>query len=155
MLDASEKLNYSSKLTDKVKAIEPDTATATRFHNLINKPEQYSLIEEDLKNLDAFLEERNIKLFVLYDQLDNLVKVSPERWKKIVSPLVDYWWRSARFQNIFAKIFIRTDLIPQISGTNTERLKDRITKIEWSKEEVYSYFFKQVFINLQKPSSLS
>jgi cellulose biosynthesis protein BcsQ len=111
MLDASEKLNYSSKLTDKVKAIEPDTATATRFHNLINQPEQYSLIEEDLKNLDSFLENKNIKLFVLYDQLDNLVKVSPERWKKIVSPLVDYWWRSARFQNIFAKVFIRTDLI--------------------------------------------
>lgn len=154
MLDASEKLNYSSKLTDKVKAIEPDTATATRFHNLINQPEQYSLIEEDLKNLDSFLEERNIKLFVLYDQLDNLVKVSPERWKKIVSPLVDYWWRSARFQNIFAKVFIRTDLIPQISGTNTERLKDRITKIEWSREEVYSYFFKQVFINKSSKTKL-
>ena len=154
MLDASEKLNYSSKLTDKVKAIEPDTATATRFHNLINQPEQYSLIEEDLKNLDSFLEERNIKLFVLYDQLDTLVKVSPERWKKIVSPLVEYWWSSARFQNIFAKVFIRTDLIPQISGTNTQRLKDRITKIEWSKEEVYSYFFKQVFINKSSKTKL-
>ncbi|WP_377478335.1 MAG: hypothetical protein P2A85_07165 [Microcoleus anatoxicus] len=154
MLDASEKLNYSSKLTDKVKAIEPDTATATRFHKLINQPEQYSLIEEDLKNLDSFLENKNIKLFVLYDQLDNLVKVSPERWKKIVSPLVAYWWSSARFQNIFAKIFIRTDLIPQISGTNTERLKDRITKIEWSRDEIYSYFFKQVFINKSSKTKL-
>jgi len=146
MLDAPNKLKYNSLIADKVQPIEPNQYTAERFNNLINNPQEIIPIENDLKKLDLFLQENDIKLFVLYDQLDQLVKVSPEKWKKIVSPLVDYW-RRALFKNIFAKIFIRTDLILNIEGTNTQILKKRIINIEWSSEEVYSYFFKLIFTN--------
>ena len=145
MLDAKEKLGYTSLLQDKVKSITRDLSTSRRFSEIIDNEAELIKIEEDLKRLDHFLENQNIKLIVLYDQLDNLVK--PDSWGTVISPLVDYW-RNLPFENIFSKIFIRTDLFERLAGTNLERLQLRnIISIEWSRDEIYSYLFKLVFSN--------
>ena len=143
MLDAKEKLGYTSLLQDKVKSITRDLSTSHRFSEIIDNEAELIRIEEDLKRLDHFLENQNIKLIVLYDQLDNLV--NPDSWGTVISPLVDYW-RNLPFKNIFSKIFIRTDLFERLAGTNLERLQLRnIISIEWSRDEIYSYLFKLVF----------
>ena len=145
-LDAKDKLNfqYQSQLQDMIKPISPDTETKKRFDEIISNDDLIIKIENDLKALDEFLNNQNITLFVLYDQLDNLIE--PHEWGEAVSPLVDYWWDNLnRFKNISPKIFIRTDLYKRLKGTNTSRLENNKIKIEWSREEVYSFFFKLIF----------
>lgn len=145
-LDAKEKLgfHYSSEAQEFILPIYTDTETKKRFDTLINDEDKIISIEKDLKALDLFLCDKNISLFVLYDQLDNLIK--PDEWGDAVSPLVDYWWDNLnRFQKISPKIFIRTDLYKRLKGTNTSRLENVKIKIEWTREEVYSFFFKLIF----------
>jgi len=145
-LDAKDKLSfqYQSQLQDMIKPISPDTETKKRFDEIISNDDLIIKIENDLKALDEFLHNQNITLFVLYDQLDNLIE--PHEWGEAVSPLVDYWWDNLnRFNNISPKIFIRTDLYKRLKGTNTSRLENNKINIEWSREEVYSFFFKLIF----------
>lgn len=146
LLDSVVKLdyNFTSELQSFVKPINPDTQTKLRFDDLINDESKIVIIEDDLKRLNEFLRVKEINLMVLYDQLDNLIE--PNEWGDSVSPLVDYWWDNLnRFSNIIPKIFIRTDLYRRLKGTNTSRLENNKIKIEWSREEVYSFFFKLVF----------
>jgi len=148
LLDAKSKLDYdvSSELQTYVQAINPDTETKRRFEELINSEEKIIIIEKELKLLDDYLVSKKINLVVLYDQLDNLIE--PNEWGDSVSPLIDYWWDNLnRFKNISPKIFIRTDLYRRLKGTNTSRLESNKIKIEWSREEVYSFFFKLIFSN--------
>jgi len=145
-LDAQEKLgfNHQSEMQDFIKSILPDTETKKRFDDIIANDDFIIKIENDLKALDLFLKNQNTSLFVLYDQLDNLIE--PHEWGEAVSPLVDYWWDNLnRFSNISPKIFIRTDLYKRLKGTNTSRLENNKIKIEWSREEVYSFLFKLIF----------
>lgn len=145
-LDARSKLNYDvdSELNSYILSINPDTDTKKRFEELINSEEKIIIIEKDLIKLDTYLVRNKINLVVLYDQLDNLIE--PNEWADSVSPLVDYWWDNLnRFKNISPKIFIRTDLYKRLKGTNTSRLENNKIIIEWSREEVYSFFFKLIF----------
>lgn len=145
-LDAKDKLNftYESELSRLIKPITPDTETKKRFDDIINDDNLIIQVESDLKALDEYLNSHNMTLLVLYDQLDNLIE--PHEWGDAVSPLVDYWWDNLnRFKNISPKIFIRTDLYKRLKGTNTSRLENNKIKIEWSREEVYSFFFKLIF----------
>ncbi|SHG56593.1 KGGVGR-motif variant AAA ATPase [Pedobacter caeni] len=147
-LDAKSKLGYltASKLQEYIKPYATSIETKQRFEDLIYDQNKLAEIEKDLLNLDEHLVKNKIFTFVLYDQLDNLIK--PNVWRETVSPLIDYWWDSLnRFKNIAPKIFIRTDLYNRLTGTNTTRLENNIIKIEWSKEEVYSYFFKLILSN--------
>lgn len=146
LLDAKLTLGYTdiSELQSYVLPINPDTDTKRRFEELINSENMIIVIEKELRKLDDFLVRSKINLVVLYDQLDNLIE--PNEWGDSVSPLVDYWWDNLnRFKNISPKIFIRTDLYRRLKGTNTSRLENNKIKIEWSREEVYSFFFKLVF----------
>ena len=144
MLDAADKLGYNSQLKEIVQPIKPDLDTTKRFKEIIKNESKLIDIEKDLTNLDQFLKNKKVKLIVLYDQLDNLVR--PDNWSFVISPLIDYWWNSP-FKNIFSKIFVRTDLFDRMRLTNTERLKSKTIQIEWSRNEIYSYFFKLVFSN--------
>jgi len=150
MLD-SEKINYkttvSEELSKYIRNIDPNSIeTKERFDKIIYSTSYLSQIEKDLLNLDSFLYSKNINILVMYDQLDNLVK--PEDWKVQVSPLINYWWTNLNsFKKLLPKVFIRTDLFEKISGTNTRRLNNNLIEIEWSRDEVYAYFFKLIFAN--------
>ncbi len=103
--------------------------------------------------INEYLKSQNIKLFLLYDQLDT--RINPRYWNKAVSPLVNFWrenWNS--YSNILPKIFIRTDLYNNnLRGTNTARLSKNIISIEWSIEEIFAYFFKLIFSNKESAES--
>lgn len=108
-------------------------------------------IEDDLTRLDEYLTTNNLKLFIMYDGLDNVVK--PKYWGKAVSPLINKWGGNVTaYKNIHPKIFLRTDLFDRIEGTNIERLKDNIIDIDWDIAEVFGYLFKLVLGNGNNPS---
>lgn len=108
-------------------------------------------IEDDLTRLDEYLTTKNLKLFIMYDGLDNVVK--PKYWGKAVSPLINKWGGNVTaYKNIHPKIFLRTDLFDRIEGTNIERLKDNIIDIDWDIAEVFGYLFKLVLGNGNNPS---
>jgi len=148
-LEVEEKLNYEEKSKLEIKEIgdgtETETETKSRFEKIINNDELMIIVEKNLKDLDSYLYKNNRQVFVLYDQLDNLIH--PNYWGEVVSPLV-YWWDNNNiFKCINPKIFIRTDLYNKLKGTNTIRLQNNKISIEWTREEIYSYFFKLIFSN--------
>jgi len=154
-LDSETKLGYvnDSELKNFIQPFKTPIEAKKRFDELIFDENKLAIIEKDLVDLDAFLFKNKKFAFVLYDQLDNLIK--PNFWRETVSPLIDYWWDSLnRFKSIAPKIFIRTDLYNRLTGTNTTRLENNIINIEWSREEVYSYFFKLIFANKQSKIAL-
>lgn len=136
-----------SKLKENLVELRGDYKSIEIINGMINSGiETLIELENDFDRLNDFLRKNQIKLFLLYDQLDT--RINPLNWKMIVSPLVD-WWRERwnRYSNILPKIFIRTDLFKRVIGTNTERLSANIIEIEWSIEEVFSYLLKLVFSN--------
>lgn len=104
-------------------------------------------IEKDLKNLNTYLaESANTNLMVLFDHLDDTTAFqidSTEKWAVFVSPLINFWLRNP-YNRITSKIFLRTDLFQSLRGTNTYILNNKTISIEWSRDEVYAYFFKIV-----------
>ncbi len=139
-------IRESSKLSEYIQPIKGAEAVR-RFHQLISDGINTLItIEEDFVKINDFLKRNNIKLFLMYDQLDT--RINPIYWGKAVSPLIAYWRENyIANSNIIPKIFIRTDLYKRIEGTNKERLKNNIISIEWSIEEVFAYFFKLIFSN--------
>lgn len=149
LLDSEFKdIKEQSALKDYIRPIQGAEAVK-RFNELINKGIDTLIeIENDFKRLNEFLASQKMKLFLMYDQLDT--RINPIYWGKAVSPLIAYWrekWIS--YSNILPKIFIRTDLFKRVEGTNTARLEENIISIEWSIEEVFSYFFKLIFSDKQ------
>ena len=117
------------------------------FKKYLDRDENMVLIERDLKNLNDFLETKKIKLFVLFDQLDKIANLVD--WSKFITPLVEFWrdnYNKEHYNNIFPKIFIRTDIINRITTNNSLSLiKTAVVPIEWKPIEMYAYFFKLVF----------
>ncbi len=139
-------IRESSALSEYITPIKGAEAVR-RFHKLITAGINTLItIEEDFTRINEYLKDNNIKLFLMYDQLDT--RINPIYWGKAVSPLIAYWRENYTVNsNIIPKIFVRTDLYRRIEGTNKERLKDNIISIEWSIEEVFAYFFKLIFSN--------
>jgi cellulose biosynthesis protein BcsQ len=142
MLESEELLGYQSSFKDEVKPITVFEDTNQRFNHIIENTDAFLKVEQDLRNLDAFLKSKDINLIILFDQLDK--DIHPNNWRDIVSPLVKYWERNP-FEHIFPKIFVRTDLFGRLELNNSLNIKkNNMVSIEWEREELYSYFLKLV-----------
>ncbi len=105
-------------------------------------------IDNDLANLNTFLETKHINLFVLFDRLDGVANST--EWKSLITPLVDFWTDNIHkddFSHFFPKIFLRNDILDGHIRTNNPRsIKNEYAfSIDWSKNEMYAYFFQLVF----------
>ncbi len=131
------------------KYMKPITDTSEmkiHFDKCINNYEVVNYFEKCLKYVDNWLYERKTKLLILIDQLDFVAL--PIHWDKCVSPLIKYW-RTSPFENIYSKIFIRTDLFNKLRNiTNKQELKSQNIDLEWDKDEIMSFFFKWVFASV-------
>ncbi|MDN8542021.1 AAA family ATPase [Erwinia sp. BC051422] len=117
--------------------------------NLINDPISYAKIEEELSDINNRLKSESKRLVITFDQLDNIVK--PFLWNDVVSPLVKIAMRFA-YDNIHPKLFLRRDLYERLGNlTNKSSFSARIINLEWSQDEIFSYFLKIVF-NYSKDS---
>lgn len=147
MLD--ENIINSKYFSDEIN-VEPITqepSTVARFEMYINNNELYSKIFDILKNLDNKLKDDDKNLVVLFEQLDYIVR--PEYWSQAISPLINFW-RSNPFSKILPKLFLRSDLFNKLTGvTNIQNLSNRTIDIEWTKKELFAYFFKLIIQNFK------
>lgn len=145
--DKFKDIRETSKYCDYIKDIVSDTAIELYKKCLTNDNlDLFIAIDEDMKKVNDRLVNNNQKLFILYDQLDS--RINPLYWNEVVSPLINYWKDYySTYSNILPKIFVRTDLMRRIQGTNTARLHENFIEIEWSINEIFAYFIKLSMTN--------
>lgn len=127
--------------------IKDDDTTMLAFEKHILDNSYIIAIEREFERLDEFyITKGNGKkqfLTILYDQLDEIIE--PAIWDLWLPSLIDFW-RYKRYDRIFGKLFIRKDLFKTLYGlTNINDIENQAINIEWSQEEMFSYFFKIVF----------
>ena len=137
--------------------IKDSTQTAQYFQSKIIDDNFISQVETDLIDLDmhVYSSSATNHLVIIFDELDNIVK--PKWWSQRISPLINLC-KKMSFSNIQLKVFLRSDLFEKIENINNKNdLKNRTIDIEWSREELFSYFFKMIlshskenFIELMK-----
>lgn len=138
MLDAP----YDYKSSLNVVPIFDDVKTASRFKEIIASDESMVQIEEDLRNLNIYLKNKNSKIIIIFDELDSIVK--PHMWSERISPLINLC-RRMKYDSISPKLFLRSDLYEKISNLNNKNeLANRTISIEWNQEELFAYFFKLI-----------
>jgi len=128
--------------------IKNNQETAQKFKAIIANEEDYALIEEDLSIIDNNLRKKDERLLVTFDQLDFVVK--PTQWDKGISPLIRLC-QSNTWERIQPKLFLRRDLFNKLGNiTNKNLLAKQAVNLEWSKEEMYAFFFKVIFAYSKK-----
>lgn len=115
----------------------------TFLEEVIQNDDKFILIENELEKIDLHLKKNDINLLIIFDQLDYIVK--PNLWAQMVAPLIDYC-RSMPYIKIQPKLFLRRDLFDRLTNiTNKNSLSAKIIDLEWSKDEIFAFFFKIVF----------
>lgn len=110
---------------------------------LLNDGDSYARIEEELAEINTKLKKEDRRLIVTFDQLDNIVK--PFLWNDVISPLVKIAMRFS-YDYIQPKLFLRRDLYERLGNlTNKNSFSARAIDLEWSQNEIFSYFLKIVF----------
>ncbi|MDI9882057.1 KGGVGR-motif variant AAA ATPase [Flectobacillus longus] len=133
---------------DEIEAVDirEDSKTKILLEKLIHDDNSIIAIENEFARLDSFLVEKgNGKkeyLTILYDQLDEIV--DPTLWNDWMPSLIEFW-RYKRHHRIFGKLFVRKDLFRKLVGlNNVNDIENQSIDIEWTQEEMFSYFFKIV-----------
>lgn len=117
--------------------------TQERIIELLLDSEKYSLIEDEMNDINNILKSEDKRLIITFDQLDNIVK--PFLWNDVISPLVKIAMRFS-YENIHPKLFLRRDLYQRLGNlTNKNSFSPRIIDLEWTQNEIFSYFLKIVF----------
>lgn len=136
----SENKNFITFL-DKTKS----TTQETEIKKIINNNSSFSLIESELFDINNKYKSKDCRLIITFDRLDNIVE--PKLWNKIISPLVKLCIIS-KWNRIFPKLFLRRDLYERLGNlTNKNSFSTRIINLEWSRNEMFSYFLKMVFLS--------
>lgn len=146
LLDISRIGNYI--MSDEIKEFFPKNLTNSTedklfFESIIEDDEKFILIEKEFSLIDSFLKKEDINLIITFDQLDFIAK--PILWANIIAPLIDYC-RHLNYLKIKPKLFLRRDLYKKLTNlTNKNLLDSKTINLEWSKDEIFAFFFKIVF----------
>ena len=136
-------LYYSSVL--QTINIANDETTRVGIEQLM-QTNSFLTIEKDLQAIDKLLKESNNKLVISFDYLDDIIPLTT--WGKsnnAIATLMD-WCRTLPYNNIYPKMFLRTDLYHKIHGNvNKKGLENKVLSLEWSSDELFAYFFKIVY----------
>lgn len=117
--------------------------TNEKIIKILLDSEKYSIIEDEMNYINDKLKSEDKRLIVTFDQLDNMVK--PFLWNDVISPLVKISMRFS-YENIHPKLFLRRDLYERLGNlTNKNSFTPRIINLEWTQNEIFSYFLKIVF----------
>lgn len=131
---------YKTKL--ELVDLSDTTEAANHMIERIGQTEFIIAIEKDLEALGHQLSQQNKRIVVVFDELDTIVK--PIQWPERISPLINLC-RKWQFANISVKLFLRSDLYEKITNiTNKNALNNRMIRIEWTREELFAYFFNLV-----------
>ena len=110
---------------------------------IANNDAELSLLNDELIRFNTELRKQDRRLIITFDRLDNIVK--PSLWNDIIAPLIKLCMHFPH-DNIRPKLFLRRDLFERLGNlTNKNSFKPRSIDLEWSRNEVYSFFLKVVF----------
>lgn len=139
--ELSNEINFIPSITPF--EIKDNIETSIKFKELIMKDELMISIEKDLDNIDSELSKKSDKnIIIIFDELDHVVK--PYAWSDRVAPLLNLC-KKFSYKRIYPKLFLRSDLFEKISNVNNvQALSNKAINIEWTCEELFAYFFKQV-----------
>ncbi len=118
---------------------------ASVIQNWILDDKKMEQVNQDLQKLDTEFSEKGKVLILAFDQIDFVV--APNYWSDGVAPLINYW-RINPFNAIHPKIFLRSDVYENKrlgNITNIKEVENYSVNLAWSKEELFSYWFKIVF----------
>jgi hypothetical protein len=105
----------------------------------------FNEIEDELYEFDNFLKQDDRYCMIIFDRLDQIVKPA-----LAISPLIKYC-QTHHFKRILPKLFVRRDLFNKLGNlTNKVSLEKQAINLEWSKEELYAFFFKVIFAHSKK-----
>lgn len=123
--------------------VQREYEAAQKFISWINDDQFITEIDGELHNLDEYLGKiQNKRIVFIFDGLDKVVK--PLYWSQRVAPLINLC-RRMRYTYISPKLFLRSDLYEKMGNINNKNeLSNKTINIEWSREELFSYFFKFV-----------
>ena len=139
-------ISFESKIISDF-TIENDTSNIKKIVSFISNIDNIIEVENELKELDKILNSKEINLVVIYDNLDLMVQ--PVKWLDQIAPLINFWNYSS-YKRIHSKLFLRSDLYKKIRGlNNSQELVNKSISIEWTKEEIFNYFFNLVKLNVK------
>lgn len=132
---------YTTKLD--IVDLSDTTEAAQNIIEKINDTNFIINVEKDMDALSRYLSQRGGKrVVIIFDELDTIVK--PIQWPERISPLINLC-RKFQLANISIKLFLRSDLYEKITNiTNKNALNNRMIRIEWTREELFAYFFNLV-----------
>lgn len=101
-----------------------------------------------LDRLDSRLEEKDLYIFIGYDELDLLGAESWDAMRASIRGLVAFWAANTRrWSRIRAKIFLRTDLFQRYAtegGPDLAKLAANRVDLYWSDKNLYAMLLKRV-----------
>lgn len=113
------------------------------FENTFKNDTFIAKVERKLKSIDTLLRMSDISCIIIYDQLNQILNT--ELLVNYLPALINCW-RQLPYASIHGKIFIRTDFLDfynQSQFYRNDLVKNSID-LEWSQDEIYSFFFKTV-----------
>lgn len=133
---------FDTKNKDSLVPLD-DPMAIDRISKIIKSETKITAIERDLHDANVLLKKHDRRLVITFDQLDNIVK--PSIWDCVISPLVKLAIRFT-YSNIHPKLFLRRDLYDRLGNlTNKNSFSNKTINLEWSQDEIFSFFLKIVF----------
>lgn len=129
-------------------SIKDDVTTRDVLTKLVNDDNYIKKLETEFYRLDAFLKEqesegKKIYVTLIYDQIDEMV--DPKLWNSWLPSLIRFW-STKRYDRIYGKIFLRSDIFRKLFGINNiADLVNHAINLDWNREEIFSFLFKTLF----------
>lgn len=116
--------------------------------NIATRTDVGEELHELLTDVNLTLKRQNKTLTVVYDHLDAVLPVEDGIRGKLVSALLTFYYDNfARFSNIKAKIFLRTDIFNREVNDITDKVKiqNYAITIDWNYNQLLNIIWKRIY----------
>ena len=146
------KLNAANPLVQDFYAkVEPGESALSKEENNANRMIQVELSIDDTKReLQEFLQQAGIGVYVLYDKLDEFViKEAYDAQKNILQALLLCEASYYGFPNMKHYIFLRTDLFDRLDfdQLGSDKVYSRRIELVWDKSDIIDFISKRICYN--------
>lgn len=114
-----------------------------------NKIRKSISLNDFYNELQGFLKERNLKIYVLIDRVDDfVVGENKEQKRSFIQGLYYCVEELCNEVNIVPLFFLRTDLFHNLNmETGTDKIQIRTIELKWEKDELINFIFRRLTKN--------
>ncbi|HIK09041.1 MAG TPA: AAA family ATPase [Oscillatoriaceae cyanobacterium M33_DOE_052] len=102
---------------------------------------------DELRAIDRWLQENNLRVWLLYDELDagfGSSQLDYDRRRRALEALLAWWLESGTsLKCIVPKIFLREDIWSQLNFTNTAHYSGRALQLRWEEPDLWRLVLRQ------------